>query len=109
MKATGALTLTAAPMIKVLNIQALQSGMDTRTKYAVLMAPVSAFAPERAMNGTVNRRTGLLRRRALWPHSLAMTDAPFPEPAFMADEELRMFADSVGRFLDRNAPPERVA
>ena len=33
----------------------------------------------------------------------------FPEPAFMADDELRMFADSVGRFLDRNAPPERVA
>jgi len=36
-----------------------------------------------------------------------MTD--FPQPAFMADEEIRMFADSVGRFLDRNAPPERVA
>src|SRR6185295_14990120 len=33
----------------------------------------------------------------------------FPEPAFMADEEIRMFADSVGRFLARNAPPERVA
>ena len=33
----------------------------------------------------------------------------FPEPAFMADEEIRMFADSVGRFLSRNAPPERVA
>ena len=33
----------------------------------------------------------------------------FPEPAFMADEEIRMFADSVGKFLDRNAPPERVA
>jgi len=27
----------------------------------------------------------------------------------MADEEIRMFADSVGRFLSRNAPPERVA
>jgi acyl-CoA dehydrogenase len=36
-----------------------------------------------------------------------MTD--FPEPAFMADDELRMFADSVGKFLERNAPPERVA
>ncbi len=33
----------------------------------------------------------------------------FPQPAFMADEEIRMFADSVGKFLDRNAPPERVA
>jgi acyl-CoA dehydrogenase len=33
----------------------------------------------------------------------------FPEPAFMADEEIRMFADSVGKFLARNAPPERVA
>jgi alkylation response protein AidB-like acyl-CoA dehydrogenase len=33
----------------------------------------------------------------------------FPQPAFMADEEIRMFADSVGRFLERNAPPERVA
>jgi acyl-CoA dehydrogenase len=36
-----------------------------------------------------------------------MTD--FAPPAYMADEELRMFADSVGRFLERNAPPERVA
>ncbi|HEV2817202.1 MAG TPA: acyl-CoA dehydrogenase family protein [Allosphingosinicella sp.] len=27
----------------------------------------------------------------------------------MADEEIRMFADSVARFLARNAPPERVA
>ncbi len=36
-----------------------------------------------------------------------MTD--FPEPRFMADDEIRMFADSVGKFLDRNAPPERVA
>ncbi len=27
----------------------------------------------------------------------------------MADEEIRMFADSVGKFLERNAPPERVA
>jgi alkylation response protein AidB-like acyl-CoA dehydrogenase len=38
-----------------------------------------------------------------------MTSSPFPEPAFMADEEIRMFADSVGKFLDRKAPPERVA
>ena len=27
----------------------------------------------------------------------------------MADDELRMFAESVGRFLERAAPPERVA
>ncbi|TKD52051.1 acyl-CoA dehydrogenase family protein [Sphingomonas baiyangensis] len=33
----------------------------------------------------------------------------FPQPAFMDDPELRMFADSVGLFLDRNAPPERTA
>ena len=38
-----------------------------------------------------------------------MTRPDFPEPAFMADEEIRMFADSVGKFLQRNAPPERVA
>ena len=38
-----------------------------------------------------------------------MTSPDFPEPAFMADAEIRMFADSVGKFLDRNAPPERVA
>ena len=38
-----------------------------------------------------------------------MSAAGFPEPAFMADEEIRMFADSVGKFLDRNAPPERIA
>src|SRR3954470_17821002 len=38
-----------------------------------------------------------------------MNDTGFPEPAFMADEEIRIFADSVGKFLDRKAPPERVA
>jgi acyl-CoA dehydrogenase len=38
---------------------------------------------------------------------MAAIDTPLPD--FMADEEIRMFADSVGRFLDRNAPPERVA
>ena len=27
----------------------------------------------------------------------------------MANDEIRMFADSVGRFLERSAPPERVA
>jgi acyl-CoA dehydrogenase len=40
-------------------------------------------------------------------HSGAMTD--FAPPAYLADEELRMFADSVARFLARNAPAERVA
>jgi acyl-CoA dehydrogenase len=29
-------------------------------------------------------------------------------PAFMADEELTLFADSVSRFFDRHAPPETV-
>ncbi len=38
-----------------------------------------------------------------------MSLSDFPEPAFMADDELRMFADSVGKFLEREAPPERVA
>ena len=33
----------------------------------------------------------------------------FPQPAFMADEELRIFSDSVGRFFDEHAPPERTA
>jgi acyl-CoA dehydrogenase len=32
-----------------------------------------------------------------------------PEPAFMQDEEIVMFRDSVGRFLDQQAPPARVA
>ncbi|WP_174279172.1 acyl-CoA dehydrogenase family protein, partial [Sphingomonas bacterium] len=32
-----------------------------------------------------------------------------PEPAFMLDEEIVMFRDSVGRFLDQHAPPARVA
>jgi alkylation response protein AidB-like acyl-CoA dehydrogenase len=31
------------------------------------------------------------------------------EPDFMADYDLRIFADSVDRFLQREAPPERVA
>jgi acyl-CoA dehydrogenase len=30
-------------------------------------------------------------------------------PAFLADEEMRMFEDSVGRFFEQNAPEERVA
>lgn len=32
-----------------------------------------------------------------------------PEPAFMDDEELRLFSDSVARFFDEHAPPERAA
>lgn len=32
----------------------------------------------------------------------------FPRPAFMADEELRMFEDSVGRFLDRAVDQKRM-
>ncbi len=32
-----------------------------------------------------------------------------PPPAFMEDEEIRIFADSVGRFFDQHAPPERTA
>ena len=38
-----------------------------------------------------------------------MASPDFPLPAFMDDDEIRMFADSVGKFLDRNAPPERIA
>ena len=30
-----------------------------------------------------------------------------PTPAFMADEEFTIFRESVGRFLDGNAPPEK--
>ena len=30
------------------------------------------------------------------------------EPAYMADEELRMFRDSVARFFAQHAPPERT-
>ncbi len=30
-----------------------------------------------------------------------------PTPAFLADEEFAIFRDSVGRFLDDNAPPEK--
>jgi acyl-CoA dehydrogenase len=32
-----------------------------------------------------------------------------PPPAFMADEEIRIFSDSVGKFFDEHAPPERTA
>ena len=31
------------------------------------------------------------------------------EPHFMAEPEIHMFSDSVGRFLDEHAPPERTA
>jgi len=30
-----------------------------------------------------------------------------PTPAYLADEEFSMFRNSVGRFLDDNAPPEK--
>ena len=29
-------------------------------------------------------------------------------PDFMAEEEIRMFEDMVGRFFEQNAPPETV-
>lgn len=32
-----------------------------------------------------------------------------PGPAFMQDEEIRMFSDSVGKFFDEHAPPSRTA
>ncbi|MEC9017450.1 MAG: acyl-CoA dehydrogenase family protein [Pseudomonadota bacterium] len=32
----------------------------------------------------------------------------FPQPAYMADEELTMFHDAVGKFLDQHAPAERM-
>lgn len=32
----------------------------------------------------------------------------FPQPDFMADDELVMFHDAVGKFLDQQAPPERM-
>ncbi|MET0377206.1 MAG: acyl-CoA dehydrogenase family protein [Rhizorhabdus sp.] len=32
----------------------------------------------------------------------------FPEPDYMADEEIRMFHDSVGRFLDQSVDEKRV-
>ena len=31
------------------------------------------------------------------------------EPAFMLEEEVTLFSDSVGRWLDDNCPPEKVA
>ena len=30
-----------------------------------------------------------------------------PTPAYLADEEFSIFRNSVGRFLDDNAPPEK--
>lgn len=32
-----------------------------------------------------------------------------PDPPFMAEEEIRIFFDSVGKFFDEHAPPERTA
>lgn len=37
-----------------------------------------------------------------------MADLNLPQPAFMADEEIRMFEHSVIRFLETEAPPERT-
>jgi alkylation response protein AidB-like acyl-CoA dehydrogenase len=31
-----------------------------------------------------------------------------PEPAFMQDEEIRMYSDAVGKFFDQKAPPKRI-
>lgn len=38
-----------------------------------------------------------------------MSALNLPEPAFMADPELRLFSDNVGRFFSDHAPPERTA
>lgn len=38
-----------------------------------------------------------------------MSSMTFPEPDYMADEEIRMFHDSVGRFLDQSVNEKRVA
>src|SRR6476469_9750982 len=51
----------------------------------------------------------ILHRQGISLHTPPMSSPDFPEPAFMADAEIRMFAESVGKFLDRNAPPDRVA
>ena len=32
-----------------------------------------------------------------------------PEPAYMQDEELRLFSDAVGKFFDQKAPAKRIA
>lgn len=37
-----------------------------------------------------------------------MSALDVPEPAFMQDEELRLYADSVSRFFDQKAPPKRI-
>jgi acyl-CoA dehydrogenase len=38
-----------------------------------------------------------------------MSSMTFPEPDYMADEEIRMFHDSVGRFLDQSVDQKRIA
>ena len=38
-----------------------------------------------------------------------MSSLNLPQPLCMQDDELRIFADSVGRFFDEHAPPERTA
>jgi acyl-CoA dehydrogenase len=38
-----------------------------------------------------------------------MSSMSFPEPDYMADEEIRMFHDSVGRFLDQSVDQKRIA
>ena len=37
-----------------------------------------------------------------------MSTLTLPQPDFMQDEELRMFADAAQRFFSRAAPPERI-
>ena len=31
-----------------------------------------------------------------------------PDPEFMQDEEITLFSDSVGKWIDEHAPPEKV-
>ena len=38
-----------------------------------------------------------------------MSTMSFPEPDYMADEEIRMFHDAVGKFLDQRVDDRRIA
>src|SRR5690606_36279575 len=40
-------------------------------------------------------------------HKMNVVNAP--DPAFMQEEEITLFSDSVGKWIDEHAPPEKMA
>src|SRR5690606_22168150 len=66
-------------------------------------APYRLAVPTRPLRGHPPR-TG----RERTPEFLSMNVITTPSPDFMLEEEITLFSDSVGKWIDEHAPPEAV-